>query len=57
MPFLMQFATDNAAFIPDQGVEVARILRRIADLAEEGHTSGLVDDENGNAVGTWAMDG
>jgi hypothetical protein len=55
--FAMTFGTSNAAFSPESGPEIARILRRIADLAEEGYTSGLVHDENGNGIGTWRITG
>lgn len=44
--------TDNAAF-EDKGVELARILRRLADAMEStnGEYNGKLIDVNGNTVG------
>jgi hypothetical protein len=48
----IQIALDNAAFEDDPGVEVARILRQIADKCEGGEVwSGPIRDINGNLVG------
>lgn len=47
--------TGNAAFEDDPGAEVARILREVAELAEEGSTSGPLYDINGNPVGSWEL--
>lgn len=52
--FKIEFATDNAAF-EGCAPEVARILRAVADLVEDGATSGLARDFNGNAVGSWEL--
>lgn len=47
--------TDNDAFADDEGAEVARILRDIAQDIEEGRTSGPCMDINGNKVGHWSF--
>lgn len=50
--------TDNDAFAEDNGgpgEECARIMRRIADSLDEGYTSGLCVDANGNTVGSWEV--
>ena len=47
--------TDNAAFDGgNKGVELARILREIAEKIENGVTSGACWDINGNKVGYWS---
>lgn len=48
--------TDNAAFEPDRGAELARILRKLADRVEREDQPGRgeewkVLDVNGNTVG------
>lgn len=47
--------TDNAAFGDEPGVEVAGILRDVANRAENGQTSGTLLDSNGNTVGSWSL--
>jgi hypothetical protein len=42
--------TENAAFYPDPGREVARILRKMADEIEVGGVSTPMDI-NGNKIG------
>lgn len=49
---IVQFNTDNAAF-SETTVEVARILRKIADDIENGDTAKGILDSNGNRVGQW----
>lgn len=39
----------------DDGVEMARILRRVADQIEDGFRRNVMLDINGNKVGTWSM--
>jgi len=51
--FRLTIQCDNAAF-EDEEAEIARILRRVAaDVAEQGDTSGVCLDINGNVVGTF----
>lgn len=54
MTFTVKISTDNAAFQDgDRYLEVARILREIADDAEQGAAGKWpVHDYNGNTVGT-----
>lgn len=40
----------------NDGFEMARILRRVADQIEGGFRSGVMHDVNGNRVGVWSMD-
>lgn len=63
--FRMKLETNNAAFTSEdptwereaRGAELARILRHVADLAEQGFTSEpQVLDSNGNNVGSWELD-
>ena len=55
--FQLEIRMDNAAFEEDEGWEVARILRGIAeDIGMDGHIIGRktsLFDINGNKVGTW----
>ena len=56
--FKLDIKTENAAFEDDQcGVEIARILREIADKFDRGEPSaGTVRDVNGNRVGKYRYD-
>lgn len=47
----------NDAFSGDRGVEVARLLREVADQVEWGRESGVLMDVNGNSVGEWGFGG
>lgn len=50
--FIMHAELESAAFHPDPGPEVARILRRLADRLEEGEQGDWnLLDVNGNSVG------
>lgn len=50
--FTVSFKTDSSAFDGESlGFETARILRKIADRAEEGYTAFSLTDSNGNTVG------
>lgn len=51
--FTLTFKTQNAAF--DSGVEVARILRTIAEKVDQDYSEGTVRDINGNTVGKWTL--
>lgn len=51
----VKIKTDNAAFGgADKALELARMLREIAQKIERGHTEGKVYDLNGNPVGAFA---
>jgi len=60
--FKLVFDTKNAAF-EDSTAEIARILRELAEKAEQGHApgpedgDGVVRDINGNAIGRWVLSG
>jgi hypothetical protein len=57
MEFSLAFDMGNAAFDDDKApTECARILRKIAALAEAGHDGGSVYDVNGNRIGSWSAD-
>lgn len=49
----IQYNEENAAFEDDGAFENARILRKLANLVENGESSGVLYDLNGNRVGTW----
>lgn len=56
----MSFSLDivslgNAAFEDQPELEVARILRNVADKLEQGETDGWCRDINGNPVGSWSI--
>jgi hypothetical protein len=54
----VKIETDNAAFTDSEdseGEECARILRTIAKQLQEGFTSGVCIDSNGNRVGFWTL--
>jgi len=53
MAVKITFKTRNAAFENDG--EIGRILREIADRADEGQSSGSVLDDNGNVVGKYSI--
>jgi len=51
----VKIKTQNAAFDgDDKALELARLLREIAQRLEEGQTRGEVRDTNGNTVGAFA---
>ena len=51
------FETGNAAFDRSPTEEIARILYRIAgDLRDNGDTSEIIRDANGDTVGTVRID-
>jgi hypothetical protein len=53
--FSLTIETDNAAFDPDAGAELARILAELAGKLDPlpGPASGRLRDVNGNTVGRW----
>jgi hypothetical protein len=53
--FDLKLNCQNSAFDDDPTVEVARILRDIADRMEEGVERGEAYDVNGNRVGSFGM--
>lgn len=59
--FKVEFSTDNAAFecdgatVTGRNIEIARILRQIAEQVDNDEESGSVRDANGNKVGTWGV--
>lgn len=61
--FTLKIRTDGAAFAETEAaycapLEVARILREVADKLEYGEATGLfqtVHDVNGNDVGRWKL--
>ena len=58
--FTLKIETKNAAFADDcysPQLEVARILRSLADKIEDGDSQGPVLDYNGNTVGHFALTG
>jgi hypothetical protein len=52
--FALTIDAENAAFEPEPGPEVARILREIADELTS-QDSGSAMDINGNTVGHWTL--
>jgi hypothetical protein len=51
--FVLQIATDNAAFAGDPRPELARLLRETAGLVAASRMSGALFDINGNRVGEF----
>lgn len=57
MKLIIVIRLDNAAFDPEPGPEVSRILRQLADLAEREMVTAnvrrisVLRDSNGNSVG------
>lgn len=59
MAFTLTINTAGAAFDDGQGLEVARLLREVADTVgdfENSAGAGPLIDINGNKVGTWTLD-
>ena len=54
--FKIEIETGNAAFEDDRNMELARILRQIAERLENGEDAGRVLDINGNKVGSFEME-
>lgn len=63
--FRMNVETEGAAFKdPDtgeadrafEGIEISRIMRKVAAELREGKTSGSIMDLNGNKVGCWTRE-
>ena len=53
--FVLKIKTENAAF-EDRELEVARILRDVAQRIEDDYQSGSCRDSNGNLVGDFSFD-
>ena len=55
--FKLEFETDNAAFEGRPSVEVARILRDIANRLYQHpqDTDGSISDVNGNTIGIYKL--
>lgn len=51
--FVVDIATDNDAFQPVPGPQLATLLRRAADEVEKGNLTGMLRDDNGNTVGAF----
>lgn len=54
--FKIEIETGNAAFEDDRNMELARILRQIAERLENGEDAGRVLDINGNKVGSFEIE-
>lgn len=61
--FKLEIKTGGAAFCnPDtgnedefwEGIEINRLLEKVKIEIEEGYTSGVLMDINGNKVGKWS---
>jgi hypothetical protein len=50
----LAFQTDNAAF--ENPEESGRILRHIATQIEAGIVSGIIQDYNGNKIGSYSLE-
>lgn len=57
MTFKLEINCDNDAFGDTPGIEVAAMLREIADAVEEGAEACPIFDANGNTVGQYAFKG
>jgi hypothetical protein len=53
----VRIKTDNEAFHPRPGVELARLLRKVAHELETDHREGNLFDVNGNRVGEYKLTG
>lgn len=53
--FTLKIDTQNAAFDDDAELEVARLLRSIANRLEAGNYDGRIKDYNGNDVGSFNL--
>lgn len=53
MKFTLSFDCENAAFSDDAALEIARILREIANRVENGTSGGTIRDINGNLIGKY----
>ena len=53
--FSLKFKTDNAAFGGDKEYETVRILKEISHKIEMGYKEGIVQDINGQTVGSFKL--
>ena len=61
----ISFDTDNAAFGPNEddswvrfatrNEEIKRVLKNVCNQLDNGRTSGVCIDINGNKIGTWSL--
>lgn len=52
----VEIRQDNAAFLPDAGLETARILRQLADRVQDGSSEGVLRDANGAIIGGFGTE-
>jgi hypothetical protein len=55
--FTLKIKTANAAFDPYPEMEVARILREVANRLENGTDAGTISEMNGNRCGSFYLTG
>lgn len=59
--FKVDFGTDSDAFhreeatVTTRNIEIARILRQIAEQVDNDEEGGRIMDSNGNSIGTWGV--
>lgn len=51
----LKIEMDNAAFTDSPGIELARILRELAEAVENGADYKVLRDGNGNRVGVFGI--
>jgi hypothetical protein len=57
MKFNLEINSEDDALAGNEGrLELARILRDVADRVLRRENGGKVRDENGNSVGRWSVD-
>lgn len=54
MRFKLDIVCENAAFDPP-GPEIARLLKEAAEAVDNGASSGVLRDINGNRVGKFSL--
>ena len=53
--FKLEFGTHTTAFAKDPDIEVANILRELADVINSGHKTGYAQDRDGEYVGDFEL--
>ncbi len=53
--FELEFESGNAALLDDPRYAVAKILRDVAQMVENGRDSAAIKDINGNSIGTFHL--
>lgn len=56
MKFTLTIESHAAQAIDEPGGMTYDLLRETADKVDEGYTSGVLLDVNGNTVGSWSLD-